>query len=487
MTDIGASLLLIQNPSSVNETLSSQLDSLSVNFCCTEDITTAIYLLDTIGFKPSVIVVDIASITEKQVTMLEGIESSLNIHEWIYVTYALEESVALRLQEMAYRNIDQQCSIDCIETVVKNAVRSTLVRRRIQEYTEHKVEKNSIASIVGSSCRIQNHKKMMLRLSEIPLRTLMIKGETGSGKGHTAKVLHTIGPRKKYSFVEMNCAAMPSELVESQLFGHERGAFSGANTRHHGLLEQANRGTLFLDEIGEMPVGVQAKLLKAIEEQRYRRVGGEIEIKVDVQVFAASNRNIQAMVVAGSFREDLYHRLNVFEIVVPALREYKSDLVELVPIIMAEYNLLSGQNVSIITDKAWQTMLDYNWPGNVRELRNAIERSVLLAKGHSLSSQWLNLNNTLLASKLVKPQDNNDEHIKKDDSVKFKNTLFQTAGIQANQIFFTLDGLVSLDEIHRQIILKALKISNQNISKAAKLLGSTRETLRYRVQKYGLI
>lgn len=486
-----ATLMLIQNPDSENEKLPAHLESLNYTLRRTDDVTTAIQLIDDRGVKPSAIVVDIPDITEKQVEMLESIEESLGIHEWVFLTYDLDEDLADRLEEMAYRSIKQPCKNKRVEIAVKKAIRSTIVRRRLQEHSDLSTAKNSIDSIVGNSDCINEHKNVLKEFSQVPMSTLMINGETGTGKGHAAGILHRTGLRQEYSFIEMNCAALPKELVESQLFGHEAGAFTGAKGRHRGLLEQADNGTLFLDEIGEMPLDVQAKLLKAIEEQSFRRVGGENEIDVDVQIFAASNRDLQKMAVEGEFRKDLYHRLNVFEITVPSLRDYKSDLVELVPMLMAEYNARSGKKVSVITDKAWHEMLEYDWPGNIRELRNALERSILLAKDDRLDTSWLNLNNTLLEDQLeasdVKDKALEDIH----PEGEFGDSEPHTKTVSGNersldQVLFTLDGSLTLEEMDRQIIGTALRITDQNTSKAADLLGTTRETLRYRIQKYEL-
>lgn len=488
---MAATLLFIQNPDSENEKLPAHLKSLSYNLRRTDDVTTAIELIDDRGLQPSAIIVDIPEISEKQVEMLESIEETLGIHEWIFLTYDLREDLADRLEEMAYRSIKQPCTNKRVEIAVKKAIRSTIVRRRLKHHTDQNVSKSSFNSIVGKSDRIVEHKNVLQQLAQVPLSTLMISGETGTGKGHAAKILHRNGLRQEYSFVEMNCAALPKELVESQLFGHEAGAFTGAKGRHRGLLEQADNGTLFLDEIGEMPLDVQAKLLKAIEEQSFRRLGGENEINVDVQIFAASNRDLQAMAVAGEFREDLYHRLNVFEITVPALREFKSDLVELVPMLIAEYNAQSGKQVDVVTDQAWHEMLEYSWPGNIRELRNALERSILLAKGNELETRWLNLNNSLLEEKLdtsaLEDQALSDVHPEAESIDKNAVSRQLVSDELANhQILFSIDGDISLEEMDRQIISKALELSDQNTSKAADLLGTTRETLRYRIQKYEL-
>lgn len=262
--------------------------------------------------------------------------------------------------------------------------------------------------------------------------------------------------------IEVNCAALPRELLESELFGHESGAFTGASGRHRGLLEQADGGTLFMNEIGEMPLDLQAKLLKAIEDHKVRRLGGEKEITVDVQIIAASNQDLEKMVREGGFRGELYHRLNVFRVMLPPLREAREDLDELVPLFVAEYNAKAGRHVKDIPEPVREKQRAHHWPGNVRELRNVIERCVLFADGPTFPAQWLQLpgqESTASDSSTVESED---------------------------RICLPLDGSMALEEMDRFIIRTALERADNNLTAAARALGTTRETLRYRVRKYNL-
>ncbi|CAG1022031.1 partial Nitrogen fixation protein VnfA, partial [Patescibacteria group bacterium] len=244
----------------------------------------------------------------------------------------------------------------------------------------------------------------------------------------------------------------------SELFGHEQGAFTGATTRHRGLLEQADGGTLFMDEIGEMPLDLQSKLLKVIEDKKVRRLGAEKEISVDVQIIVASNCDLEKMSREGSFRTDLYHRLSVFQIVLPPLREAINDLDELVPLFVAEYNAKAGRQVKYIPKDVWQKLKAHDWPGNVRELRNVIERCVLFSEGETFPIQWLQL-----------PRYTSEK-----------------AEMNLPYIQLPLDGSMALDDMDKFIIKTALERANHNLTAAARDLGTTRETLRYRVRKYNL-
>jgi DNA-binding NtrC family response regulator len=325
---------------------------------------------------------------------------------------------------------------------------------------------------LGHSQQAQGIRQLLAKLTQVPFSALIIGGESGTGKGLTARILHYGGPRAQQPMIEVNCAALPRELLESELFGHEPGAFTGASGRHRGLLEQADGGTLFMDEIGEMPLDLQAKLLKAIEDHKVRRLGGEKEISVDVQIVAASNRDLEQMAQAGSFRTDLYHRLSVFRVILPPLREAVEDLDELVPLFVAEYNAKAGRQVKDIPDEVWDKLKTHYWPGNVRELRNVIERCVLFSDGATFPGQWLQLPGKHTHTGLL------------EQGYKVDTRSQAEAGEQG--IYLPLDGNMALDDMDRFIIKTALERADNNLTAAARALGATRETLRYRVRKYNL-
>jgi transcriptional regulator with PAS, ATPase and Fis domain len=219
--------------------------------------------------------------------------------------------------------------------------------------------------------------------------SVLITGETGTGKEVLAQFIHKNGPRANKPFIAINCAAIQNTMLESELFGYEAGAFTGAERRKHGLMEVADGGVLFLDEIASMPMDIQAKLLRAIEERAFRRVGGTNLVKVDVQILAASNRNLMTMIQNGQFREDLYYRLKVVDLHIPPLRDRKVDIPELVGFFIRQNNPRLGMNVTNITPRALQVLIAYNWPGNIRELSNAIERAMLFCDGGTIDLEHL--------------------------------------------------------------------------------------------------
>lgn len=392
---------------------------------------------------------------------MEAMKKNVSYAEWLFLTGygSVPDSVrALRLG--AYDFLEKPCDLERLDLVVTSAARSAAIQRRVIDQTKQGHRRYSPEAYVGHSQQAQEIRRLLARLTQVPFSALIIGGESGTGKGLTARILHYGGPRAQQPMIEVNCAALPRELLESELFGHEPGAFTGAAGRHRGLLEQADGGTLFMDEIGEMPLDLQAKLLKAIEDHKVRRLGGEKEINVDVQIVAASNRDLEKMTQAGSFRTDLYHRLSVFRVILPPLRDAVEDLDDLVPLFVAEYNAKAGRQVKEIPEAVWSKLKAHYWPGNVRELRNVIERCVLFADGPIFPEQWLQL-----------PGQQNSP---------------MTGSHANNSIFLPLDGSMALDDMDRFIIKTALERADNNLAAAARALGATRETLRYRVRKYNL-
>jgi DNA-binding NtrC family response regulator len=411
---------------------------------------------------PLVVLTDMSLPDGNALDLLEESRQRRLLGEWIFLTGygSVPDSVrALRLG--AFDFLEKPCELERLDMVVAGAARSARAQRRVREQAAAQSQRYSPATFAGTSPAAGAVREMLAKLSQVPFSALVITGETGTGKGLAARVLHHAGRRAEGPLVEVNCAALPRELLESELFGHEAGAFTGARGLHRGLLEKADGGTLFLDEVSEMPVELQVKLLKAIEDRSFRRLGGEREIKVDATVIAATNRDIEARVQEGSFRGDLYHRLNVFRLELPPLRARKEDLEVLVPLFIAEFNAIAGKSVRVVATETWRRLEQHDWPGNVRELRNAVERSVLFAESELFPDEWL----LLRAGKPEPPS---------------------PARVDGDRLSLPLDGSMPLDAMDRYIIKTALERHQHNVSRAARALGTTRETLRYRMQKYGL-
>jgi two-component system response regulator AtoC len=411
--------------------------------------------------EPLVVLSDMSLPDGNALDLLEQVRSRALNGEWLFLTGygGVADSVrALRLG--AYDFLEKPCDLARLDLVVGSAARGARAQRQLREQVAEQNRRYTLNAFVGKSAAVLRVRNLLQRLASVPFTALLLSGETGTGKGLAARIVHYGGTRAEQPMVEVNCAALPHDLLESELFGHEAGAFTGAKGRRRGLLEQAHGGTLFLDEIGELGLDLQAKLMKAIEDKRFRRVGGGNEITVDVQIIAASNRDLARRAQEGGFRMDLFHRLSVFNLELPPLRDRLGDLDEMVPLFVAEFNAKAGKSVRVIPEAVWQKLRTHQWPGNVRELRNAVERCVLLSDTELFSAQWLQLQSDAGAAP-------------------------SSAG-GGKRLYLPLDGSMTLEDMDRRIIDNALELSNRNVTAAARLLGSTRETLRYRIQKHGL-
>src|SRR5437870_2467089 len=309
--------------------------------------------------------------------------------------------------------------------------------------------------IISASPKMEAVKKMILKVARSN-STVLIRGESGTGKELIARAIHNQSPRSSDMFQAVNCAAINENLLESELFGHEKGSFTGAHAEKKGLFEVADRGTLFLDEIGELDVGMQAKLLRALQERRIRRVGATHELPVDVRVVAATNRDLRAMVADGRFRDDLYYRINVLSIDVPPLRERRDDIPVLIDYFLKKHTKNTSRLVRGLTPQTRRMLQDYGWPGNVRQLESAIERAILFCEGD-----------------MITPDDLPSE-------VRQESQAATTGGFKP-----PAEG-ISVDEAEQTLILQAMDQTDYNITKAAKLLGLTFRTLQYRLEKFGI-
>jgi len=310
--------------------------------------------------------------------------------------------------------------------------------------------------IVSASPKMEAVKKMIIKVARSN-STVLIRGESGTGKELIARAIHNQSPpRLTEVFQAVNCAAISENLLESELFGHEKGSFTGAYAEKKGLFELANRGTLFLDEIAELDVGMQAKLLRALQERKIRRVGGTREISVDVRVVAATNRDLRAMVADGRFRDDLYYRINVLSVDVPPLRERREDIPVLIDFFIKKHTRNTSRLVRGLTPETKKLMMDYSWPGNVRQLESAIERAILLCEGDQITIEDLPLE------------------------------VRQESQPAAEGAFKLPPEGINFEDVERDLIIQAMEQSDYNITKAAKLLGLTFRTLQYRLEKFGI-
>ena len=313
-------------------------------------------------------------------------------------------------------------------------------------------DKYQFENFIATSSRMQEVLEMIDRVARSPA-TVLLRGESGTGKTLIARLIHYNSPRAEAPFVSVPCTAIPESLIESELFGYEKGAFTGAHSRKIGLMEKAHGGTLFLDEIGDLPLPIQAKLLHAIQEKEFYRLGSTEPLKVDVRIIAATNRNLEELVEKGLFREDLYYRLSVFPIFIPPLRERSTDIIPLAEYFLEKYCRLYGKNIKRLSSPAIDLLMQYHWPGNVRELENAMERAVLICDEEVIRSYHL-------------------------------PPSLQTAKSSGTRARLTLAEAV--EKVERELIVEALKETRGNQSRAAELLGTTLRILNYKIKKYGI-
>lgn len=311
------------------------------------------------------------------------------------------------------------------------------------------------SEIVSASPKMEAVKKMILKVARSS-STVLIRGESGTGKELIARAVHNQSPRYAEMFQAVNCAAINENLLESELFGHEKGSFTGAHAEKKGLFEVADKGTLFLDEIAELDISMQAKLLRALQEREIRRVGGARPIKIDVRVVAATNRDLRAMIGDGRFRDDLYYRINVLSVDVPPLRERREDIPVLIDYFLRKHTRHTTRLVRGFTSEARRVMQDYAWPGNVRQLESAIERAILLREG-----EWITVDDLPLEVR--------------QDARPAVEGQFKLPG----------EG-IEFEEVERNLIMQAMERTDYNITKSAKLLGLTFRTLQYRLEKFGI-
>jgi len=401
---------------------------------------------------PDLTIVDIRLPGADGIEILEKIKAQDKEHPIIMITAFGDVGTAVRAMKLgAYDYLTKPFDLEVVKLVVGKALESRMLR---QEVTELRKKERQTNQIVGASPEIKKVLEAVRKIAETDATTVLIAGESGVGKELMAKAIHYQSQRGDKPFMEIDCSALTETLIESELFGHEKGAFTDARTLKKGLLELADGGTAFLDEVGDMPLSTQGKILRVIETKTFKRVGGTRDIQVNIRIVAATNKSLGDLTKQGRFREDLYYRLKVIPIFIPPLRERKDDILPLVKHFIGHYNKEFRKHVRGPSPEAEKRLLSYSWPGNVRELINVIERAVLLE-----------------GKDIILP-----EH------------LILEVGTQGapSKDFRLPERGVSLDDVEKSLVIQALEMASGNQSRAAGLLGITRDTLRYRMKKYHL-
>lgn len=362
---------------------------------------------------------------------------------------------AIRLGAFDY--VTKPFTEDRLRSCVKKALQISQLTYEVK-YLRKEIEgKYNYNNIIGNSPEICQILRVTGEVSTTDT-TVLITGESGTGKELLSRAIHINSPRSSGPFIPVNCAAIPSTLLEAELFGHERGAFTGAQHTKKGKFELATGGTLFLDEIGDMEADIQAKVLRVLESHEFERLGGDRTIQSDVRIIAATNKDLDSMVAKKKFREDLFYRISVFPIRIPALRERRDDIPLLSNYFLKEFSKTFGRKAPTLSEKVMEILMEHPWKGNIRELRNVLERAMILCKGEYITRRHIILNEAQ-----GKP----------------------LGSLDVDQIVSLLikEHRVNLEELEQKCLKAAMEISRQNVSKAARLLGLSRATLRYRLEK----
>lgn len=378
----------------------------------------------------------------------------------IFMTaYESVETAVKAIKEGAYEYINKPFSFEEINIIINNVKEKIKTDNEIQVLKRDQKDAITFDNIIGNSQELKKIKEISKKIAKTETTTILLLGESGTGKDLFSRAIHNESNRKDKPFVTINCSSLPETLLESELFGYEKGAFTDAKKLKKGLFEVAENGTVFLDEIGEINHTTQLKLLNVLENRTIRRLGGTVDIMVDIRIIAATNKNLKKSVEEKNFRDDLYYRLKVFQITIPSLREHKKDIPELISYFIEQFNCQFRKKIDKISPDALNLMKKYNWPGNVRELRNVIERAIILESSNYLTEENL-------------PGEIRDEVIKTKQTHPYN--------------FEIPDTGFSLEEMEKQIIKQSLEKSNFNQTKASQILGISRDTLRYKKKKYKL-
>lgn len=455
-----AKILVVDDEESIREFLEIMLKKEGYEITLAEDGAKAKEILVKKSF--DMIISDLQMPNMTGIELLKHVKETYPDIVFMMITaFGTTETAVEAMKMGAYDYLTKPFKIDEVRLNIQNALRSKNLEVENRSLKKELTKEYSFQNMIGNSSAMHQVFDLVKRVSQAPTNVL-ITGESGTGKEVVAKAIHYNGPLKDKPFVTINCGAIPENLMESEMFGHKKGSFTGAVVDKVGLFEVADEGTLFLDEVGELPVSIQVKLLRAIQERVIRRVGGTEDTKISVRIIAATNRNLEDMVQKGTFRQDLYYRLNVINIKTPSLRERKDDIPLLAAHFLKKYNERLTKNIGGISVEAMEVLKKYDYPGNVRELENMIERTVALEGGATILPESLPpMVNTTSGRKLASSHE-----------------------IEIGEDGVDLDKVMG--QIEKELLVKAIHSAGGVKKRAAKLLRITFRSMRYRVEKYNL-
>ncbi len=454
-------ILVVDDEESARYGMRRALSSLRAELIEAADGRTALELIKKES--PDLVIMDIAMPEMDGMEALESLRTFQNPPPVIMVTAHGSEKIAVEaMKKGAYDYIAKPYEVDELRLIARNALEKVSLERENRRLAEELRKRDSYGEIIGTSEEMQGVFDRIAKVCQTDVAVL-IEGESGTGKELVANEIHRRSHRRTGPFVIMNCAALPENLIESELFGHEKGSFTGATSQRRGKFEVADTGTLFLDEIGDMSLNTQAKVLRVLQEQRFERLGSEKTIEVDVRIISATNKDLAAATKDGSFREDLYYRLKVVNIWLPPLRERKSDIVILVNHFIETFNQKHKKKVQSIESAAMRAIHAYPWPGNVRELRNTIESAVVLADGNRIKKDDL-------PPEIIRSSENDGgEPFPIDETLPFREWKRRT-----------------VEKAERQYLLRKLEENDHNISQTARVLDMHRQSLQQKLRELGI-
>ncbi len=455
-------ILVVDDERLVRWSLQQKLEQWGYHVSLAEDGATALGRVQLDN--PDLITLDVKLPDMTGIEVLSELRNrNVQVPVIVITAFGVVDDAVRSLKLGAYDFIEKPINFEKLGNAVRNALETRRLRTEVARTHEIQRSEFSVDRIVGASEHIREVRELIKKVAGSEASTILIQGESGTGKDLVAHAIHFESNRRDRPFFAINCAAIPETLMESELFGHEKGAFTDARSQKRGMFEMADDGSLFLDEVSEMTLGMQAKLLRVLEGQSFRRVGGVKNINVDVRVIVASNRNLEEAVRTARFRQDLYFRLAIIPVYLRPLREHKDDIPALLDHFIQHYNEKFRKNIQGLNKDAEELLMKYDWPGNIRELKNAIERVMILADGTRVAAKYL--------------------PIRISEGGTYPVPLSEGQGNGGIQL---PPGGMSLYDVERELIRQALEQARGNKTTAAKLLRITRDTLRYKVKKYSL-
>ncbi len=451
----GETILIIDDEKLIRWSLEKDLSKLGFVVYEAENCRRAMSILK--DSDPDLIILDQNLPDGTGIEMLQKIKESKSGTPVIMLTAVDKSDVAVQAMKLgAHDYITKPINFEELQIVIEKSLEDTRLKRQLAHLLKAQQKKNGFSGMIGSSPPMLHVYEKITKIAASNGTTVLITGESGTGKELVARAVHFLSDRKDKPLVTVNCAALTETLIESELFGYEKGAFTDARNQKKGIFEIADSGTVFLDEIGDISPKLQIKLLRVLEQKTFQRVGGTTDINVDVRIIAATNRALQEKIAEGIFRTDLFYRLSVANINLPPLRDRNHDVLLLAEYFLQEFNLKFNKHFIGFTEETRQLFLNYDWRGNVRELKNVMERTILLNDDAYIQPLHLEFSHLL--------------HQKKNDNPSFLNT----------------EEPISLNELEKKALIQALEKTNYNQTLAAKLLKITRDTIRYRIKKHNL-